>query len=99
MTFVFICRQCVGLLYNACACTYLNSSTAFPYHIIKNLKCPNGYEHCNWEYVEEVTNLHIPVNFKSKLTQESIRQKESKQIKRNKNRGKKRGRGRPKRNA
>lgn len=69
MTFVFICRKCAPMG----SCAYLNSSTAFPYHIVKDLKCPLG-EHMtpNWEFAEKVA-LHIPVNFRSTLSQESIR--------------------------
>lgn len=76
MTFIFICRKCTKDMYNVCA--YLNSSTAFPRNIIKDLKCPFG-EHMtpNWEYAEKV-DLFIPVNFKSTLSQESMKKENQK---------------------
>jgi len=71
MTHLFICRKCCKNIYNVCA--YVNSSTAFPYHILKDLRCvahPNMTP--NWEYVED-KYLHIPVIFKSDLSQDKIR--------------------------
>ena len=57
----FVCTECAKEPpFNYCY--YKNSSTAFPFNILKNLKCPQGYTDTkhNWRYVEGLLLGHIP---------------------------------------
>ncbi len=72
MTFFFVCHRC-----SFTVCCVENSSTAFPYYMLKELRCPFGHLQSHFEEVGKTAEYpRIPRNYEVLDTQDKIREKE-----------------------